>query len=151
MRAVLRVATLLAALLFVGSVLGGLQSCAEARAVSTDLGRIDQMRLGFGLNPEGRVSPGCAASTFALNDPIHLSLQVADAAAGSVVRVSVRDVVTQRVAWSEARPVTPGRSSLTFELGRKLAVGGYRAESTLGGTPTNPRDFVVHERREDVR
>jgi hypothetical protein len=145
------VVTLLAGLLLVGSLVGGLQSCAEAKAVSTEPGRLDQVRLGFGLNSEGRVSPGCAASTFSLHDPIHLSMQVSDAAAGAVVRASVRDVVTHRVAWSEAKAVALGRSFLTFEIGTKLAVGRYRAESSLGGTPTNLGEFVVHERREGVR
>jgi hypothetical protein len=78
-------------------------------------------------------------------------MQVTDAAEGSVVHVSVRDVVTHRVAWTEARAVTPGRSSLTFEIGRNLAAGRYRAESTVGGEPTNPRDFVVRDRRAGVR
>jgi hypothetical protein len=142
---------LLAELLLVGSALASVSSCAEAKAVSTETGRIDQVRLGFGLNPEGRVSPGCAASTFSLHDPIHLSMQVTDAAAGSVVHVSVRDVVTQRIAWSEARPATPGHSFLTFEIGGALAVGRYRAESTFGGEARNPRPFVVHDRRPGVR
>jgi hypothetical protein len=145
------ITVLLAELLLVGSCLVSLQSCAEASAVSTDTGRIDEVRLGFALGPEGRVSPGCAASTFSLNDPIHLSMQVTDAPVGSVVRVSVLDVVTKRIAWSEARSVTPGRSVLTFEIGRALAVGRYRAESTVGGAATKPWVFVVHDRRPGVR
>jgi hypothetical protein len=146
-----RISLLLAEILLVGSGLASLTSCAEARAVSTETGRIDQVRLGFGLNREGRVSTGCAASTFSLSDPIHLSMQVTDAAAGSVVHVSVRDVLTKRIAWSEARPVTPGSSFLTFEIGRALAVGRYQAESTLGGAATTPWTFVVHDRRVGVR
>ena len=144
-------ALLLAGPLLIGSGLGSLQSCAPARAGSTTSSRIDQVQLGFGLDLDGRVSPGCATSTFSQNDPIHLSMQVTNARAGSVVLVSVRDVVTRRVAWSEARPVTAGRSFLTFEIGRKLAVGRYRAESTLGGETTNPREFVVHDRRLGLR
>ena len=146
-----RLALLLTGLLLVGSGLGSLQSCAQANAGSTDPSRIDQVQLGFGLDLEGRVSPGCATSTFSENDPIHLSMKVTDATAGSVVFVSVRDVVTHRIAWSEARVVTPGRSSQTLEIGRKLAVGRYRAESTLGGEATNTREFVVHDRRLGLR
>jgi hypothetical protein len=142
---------LLAELLLVGSALAGLASCAEARAVSTETGRIDQVRLGFALGPEGRVSPGCAATTFSLHDPIHLSMQVTDAAVGSVVRVSVQNVLTKRVAWSEARAVTPGSSFMTFEIGSALAVGRYRAESTFGGEARNFWPFVVHDRRPGVR
>ena len=141
------ITVVLAELLLVGSCLASLESCAEARAVSTETGRIEQLTLGFGLNREGRVSSGCAASTFSLRDPIHLSMQVTDAAAGSVVRVSVRDVFTKQIAWSEARPVTPGSSFLTFEIGRLLAVGRYQAESTIGGVATHPWAFAVHERR----
>jgi hypothetical protein len=145
------IAVLLAELLVVGTSLASLESCAEARAVSRETGRVDQVRLGFALGPEGWVSPGCAASTFSLHDPIHLSMQFTDATEGSVVRVSVRDVVTKRIAWSEARPVTPGRSFLTFEIGKALAVGRYRAESTFGGAATKPWVFEVHDRRAGVR
>jgi hypothetical protein len=78
---------------------------------------------------------------------------VTGATVGSVVRVSVRDVVTKRIAWSEAKPVTPGRSLLSFEIGRALAVGRYRAESTFDGAAaaTKPWVFVVHDRRPGVR
>ena len=142
---------LLAELLLVGSALASLASCAEAKAVAVAPNFIDQVWLGFALNLEGRVSPGCAASTFSLRDPIHLSMQVNDASADSVLRVSVRDVVSHRIVWSEARPVTPGRSSHTFAIGRELAVGRYSVESSLGGPATSPRSFVVHERLRGVR
>ena len=137
--------------LLVGAGLAGQESCSEARAVVAAPHLIDQVHLGFGLDREGRVSPGCTASTFSLGDPIHLSVQVSDAAAGSVLTVSVRDVVTQRIAWSEARPVTAGRSSTTFAIGRTLALGRYRAESSFDGIATMPREFVVHDRRPGVR
>lgn len=137
--------------MLVGWGLGNLESCAEARAVSTEPGRVDQVRLGFALDREGQVSPGCVASTFSLHDPIHLSMQVTDALAGSVVRVSVQDIATHRIAWSEARPVTPGRSFLAFAIGTQLGVGRYRAESSLGGAAKSPRNFVVHDRRPGVR
>jgi hypothetical protein len=143
--------TRLAALLIVGALFGTLQSCADAGAVSTAPGRIDQVRLGFGLDQEGRVSPGCAASTFALHDPIHLSMQVSDARPGSVLQVAVRNVATRRTAWSEKRSLTPGRSSLTFEIPRNLAVGRYRAEPSLDGVASSARVFVVQPQREGVR
>ena len=144
---------LLAGLLVVGLGLVTLQACTSAKAVSVSMetGRLDQVRLGFGLDPAGRVSPGCAASTFALRDAIHLSMQVADAPAGSVVSVAVRDVVTDRIAWREERPVPPGVSYQTFKIGTEIALGRYRAESTLDGQATNPRPFVVHAKREGVR
>ena len=143
--------TRLAALLLAGAFACTLQSCADVKARSTNPGRIDQVRVGFGLDHDGRVSPGCAASSFALQDPIHLSMQISDAGPRSVIHVAVRDVATNRVAWSEARPLTAGGSSLTFEIGRELAIGRYRAESSLGGPASTARDFVVHARREGVR
>jgi hypothetical protein len=142
---------LLAECLILGSVLGGLQSCAEAKAVSNPSGRIEQVNLGFALDVHGRVSHGCAASSFSLHDPIRMSMEVTEAAAGSVLNVSVRDIATDRIAWRESRPLPHGRSSLTFAIGRDLPVGRYRAESSLGGEATNPRDFVVHDRRAAAR
>lgn len=142
---------LLAEAVLAASALMGLQACTSARAVSVEMGRIDQVRLGFGLDAAGRVTPGCAASTFAMRDPIHLSMQVHDARLGSVVSVSIRDVLTERIAWSEKRPVPPGVSYQTFEIGREIARGRYRAESTLGGKATNPWPFVVHDKRKGVR
>lgn len=125
--------------------LASLSSCADAGAVTVvNAGQLDQVRLGFALGLDGRVSSGCTASRFGVRDPIHLSMQVTDAAAGSVVYASIRDSVTQRVAWSEARPVTAGASYVTFEIGRDLAPGRYRSESSLGGGAKTPRDFVVH-------
>jgi len=131
--------------LLAGSILGSLQACAPARAVTVEkVGRLDQVRLGFGLGLDGSVSPGCTSSKFALRDPIHLSMKVNDAPTGSVVRISVRNTETQSVAWSENRPVSQGDSHVTFEIGRKLAEGRYRADSTLGGEAASPREFMVH-------
>ena len=146
-----RAAGLVVVALVVAFGLASLTSCAVAKAVSVDVGRIDQVRLGFGLNAEGRVTAGCTASKFALGDPIHLSMQVNDAGVGSVVHAAVRDVVTDRIAWSEERAVPPGRSQITFAIGRKLGQGRYRAESTLGGEGANPWSFEVHGRRPVVR
>lgn len=142
---------MLAEALVVGVSLAGLHACAEAEAGADDArrpsvraGRIDQVQLGFALNLEGRVGTGCTSEKFALNDPIHLSMKITDAAPGTIVHVSVRDLATHRLSWSEARPVASGASYATFEIGRELPEGRYRAESTLGGAATNPREFVVH-------
>jgi hypothetical protein len=55
------ITVLLAKLLLVGSCLASLQSCAEASAVSTETGRLDQVRLGFALGPKGGWA-GCTAA-----------------------------------------------------------------------------------------
>jgi hypothetical protein len=131
--------------LFVAAALALLPACADAEAVTASrAGQLDQVRLGFALDTEGRVCSGCTASKFALRDPIHLSVQVRGAIPGAVVRASVRDSVTQRVAWTESRPVPAGESYVTFEIGRALPEGRYRSELTLGGAATIPREFVVH-------
>ena len=142
------IAILAAAAMLVVAGLGSLESCFVAKAIPAAhaAGRIDQMRLGFGLNPEGRVSPGCTARSFAPGDPIHLSMQVAGASSGAMVRVSVRDAVTHREAWGEERPAPEGQSYLTFEIGRALSVGRYRAESTLGDEPAISQEFLVQVR-----
>jgi hypothetical protein len=125
--------------------LGSLQSCGEARAVTVEsAGRFEQVRLGFGLNLEGRVDSGCTAGKFALRDPIHYSMKITGAEPGGIVRASVRDVVSDRIVWSEDRPVVAGASFVTFEIGRGLAAGRYRAESSLGGLASPSWEFVVH-------
>jgi hypothetical protein len=138
----------LAAGLLVVAGFVSLESCFVAKAIPTAhaAGRLEQVRLGFGLNPEGRVSPGCTASSFAPGDPIHLSMQVAGAGAGSVVRVTVRDTATHRLAWSEEKTAPTGLSYLTFEIGRELSEGRYRAESRLGDEAASSQDFLVHVR-----
>jgi hypothetical protein len=136
----------LAGALIAAVSLAGLQSCAVAKAVTIDAGRIDQLWLGFALDLDGRVAAGCSASKFAPGDPIHLSMKVSEARAGSTVRVAVRDVVTNRVAWNEERPVPAGPSAVTFAIGRKLLPGRYRAESSLDAGAMSPRDFVVYDR-----
>jgi hypothetical protein len=131
----------------IGLCLSSFQGCAEARAVSVDAPRIDQVWLGFAVDVDGRVTPGCTAGTFALGDPIHLTMLVSDAPDGAVARLAVRDVVTDRIAWSENQPVPAGESRVTFAIGRKLGQGRYRAESSLSGGGMRPRDFIVHGRR----
>ena len=142
---------LIAQALLAGLSLATLSACTPVKAVSPVTGRLDQLRMGFGLDLAGRVSPGCAASTFALRDPIHLSMYVKDATAGSVVSVAVREVGTDRLAWSEKRPVPVGHSYQTFEIGKEIAKGRYRAESTLGGQAAKPWVFAVHDKRKGVR
>jgi plasmid stability protein len=133
-----------ALVLLCGLSFGSFVSCTSAEAEAEGTGRLEQVRLGFALDGSGRVSTGLAATSFSLTDPIHLSLEVTGATAGSSVIVSVRDVVTQRVAWREERPVPAGGSFQTFEIGRGIELGSYRLESTLGGGATQHRPFVVH-------
>jgi hypothetical protein len=146
-----RIAPLAAAMVFGGLSLGLLMSCTEVQAVAAGTGRLEQVRLGFGLDAEGQVSAGCVASSFSLTDPIHLSMQVTGADAGSLLSVSVLDVVTQRIAWREDRSLPAGGSLQSFEIGRGIARGRYRVESTLGGKATNPRPFVVHDKLRSAR
>jgi hypothetical protein len=135
----------LASTLLVLGSLGILQSCGEARAVAIEsAGRFEQVRLGFGLDLEGRVDSGCTAGKFALRDPIHYSMKITGAAPGGIVRASVHDVVSRRIVWSEDRPVVAGASFVTFEIGRGLAAGRYVAESSLGATSSPPSKFLVH-------
>jgi len=140
-----------------GFGLGLLLSCAEATKVArsdesaSGTGQIDQVRLGFGLDAEGKVGRGCTAKGFASGDPIHLSLQVVGAQEGAVLDVTVRDAATKRLAWSERRPVPAGRSLQTFEIGPALADGRYRAEPVLNGGAAVSREFDVHPRRDRSR
>lgn len=133
----------------VGFGLGLLLGCAEATTFAgngtgrlSEAGGIDQVRLGFALDTEGKVSRGCQASGFAPGDPIHLSLQVSDAELGAILDVTVRDAVTLRPAWSERRSLPAGRSVQTFQISQELTAGRYRAEPEFRGVVVS-REFEV--------
>jgi hypothetical protein len=135
-----------------GFGLGLLLACTDATTITgngtgrlSETGGIDQVRLGFGLDTDGNVSRGCTALGFAPGDPIHLSVHVTAAHEGALLDITIREASTLRAAWNERRPLPAGRSVQTFEIGRELAEGRYRAEPAFGGVVVL-REFEVRSR-----
>jgi len=158
------VALLVGEALLAGGALASLGSCVEPRAITT-ASRIEipaaystrergsvpardfirEVRLGYGLDMDGKVPPGFGASRFAMGDPIHLSMwEVTDQPAGSAVRVSVRDA-TDRIVWSEDKEAPRGGSYLSFGIGRTLVRGRYRADVIVGHEVRSRMGFEIFE------
>jgi hypothetical protein len=104
---------------------------------------IGEVRFGHGLDGDGKVPPSFGASSFAVGDPIHLSLwRETDAPAGSMVRVSIRDAA-DRIVWSEDKQAPHGGSYLSFGIGRGLLRGRYRADVIVGRAVMSHQAFEV--------
>jgi hypothetical protein len=117
---------------------------SRERAAAAAREFIGQLRLGNGLDMDGKVPPALEASRFAAGDPIHLSMwEATDARAGSVIRVSVLDAA-DRVVWSAAKEAPPGGSYLSFSIGKKLAQGEYRADVIVDDRIRSRTGFKVY-------
>lgn len=104
---------------------------------------VTEVRLGHGLDLNGKVPPAFGASRFAVGDPIHLSMwEVTDAPAGSLVRVSVLDA-SERIVWSEEKQAPSGESYVSFDIGRGLVQGTYRADVIVGQEVRSHTGFEV--------
>lgn len=147
-----------------GCALASLGGCVEPRAITAASGIeipaanptrepgsvpargfIREVRLGHGLDTLGKVPPGFGAGRFAVGDPIHLSMwQVTDLSADSVVGVSVRDAM-DRIVWSEDKAAPRGGSYMSFDIGRTLVRGEYRADVIIGHEVRSRTGFEVFE------
>lgn len=107
---------------------------------------VDHVRLGFELDAEDKVPDGRTARAFREGDAVHLSMEVTDAPAGSVIRVSIHDAATDRRMWDEERTVAPGKSYLGFSLDRALTPGTYRADVIIGDEVVARREFQISHR-----
>jgi hypothetical protein len=108
---------------------------------------IDHVRLGRGLDAEGQVPRDFVASGFHPGEAIQLSMEVTDAPAGSIVRVSVREVDTNRETWVQEKKVAPGKSYLSFAISTELLPSDYRADVIIGDEVVADKKFQVLERQ----
>ena len=106
---------------------------------------IDDVRVGRGLDINGQVPIADVTDTFSEKATIHVSMEVTDAPAGSMVMMTVSDPAGVRL-WSEEKPVSPGLSHLSFSLsGSELGPGDYRAELIVGDELVKSRSFLVKD------
>ncbi len=107
---------------------------------------IDDVRVGRDLDVNNSVPEGALSNAFSADDPIHVSMEVTNAPAGTMVRMSVVDGRTRQRVWSQEAPVSPGRSHLSFSLSaEELGAGYFRAEVLVGDETVVARSFVVDE------
>jgi hypothetical protein len=124
------------------SELPGDNSPADLDAITAERW-VDHVRLGRGLDPDGKVPDHMATDAFGADEEIWISMEVTDAPVGSRVRVNVRDPETRQTVWTEERPVEPGASHLGFSIDEGLAPGDYRAEVIIGDERVADRTFQV--------
>jgi len=109
---------------------------------------IDNVRMGHGVDPAGKIPEDMNGDNFGTNDPVYISMEVTDAPAGSKVRVAIFDKATDREVWTAEQSVAPGKTYLTFNIDRgKLPTGEYRAEVIVGDETVANRTFAVTEHR----
>jgi hypothetical protein len=132
-----------AALVLAGGLLAGCGSPEPEHGPARP--PVDQVELGRGVDAGGRVPKGEVRSGFAPGEPIHLSMDVAGAPAGSRIGVAVREATTDQAAWAQQKEVVPGRPCLSFAIEPALPPGTYRAEVTLGGQVIAGKPFQVLE------
>lgn len=147
-------------LLVVGALLVG---CLQPRTLTTEAGieaqrsarssggaaarGVNQVRLGHGLDVDGKVPPGFAAKSFVEGDPIQLSMGLEDASSTTAVHVAVHDLATDRTVWSQEKDAGSGEPYLSFDLGRSLARGEYRADVIIADAVVSRLDFEVYGRK----
>ena len=106
---------------------------------------IDDVRVGRALDINGQVPTSEVTDTFSAVSTIHVSIEVTDAPAGSMIRLTVSDPTGDPV-WSEEKPVSPGLSHLSFSVdGEELGPGTYRAGLIIGDEMIRSSSFVVKE------
>jgi hypothetical protein len=107
---------------------------------------IDHVMVGRELDVNESVPSAGVTNSFATDDQIHVSMEVTDAPAGSVVAMTVINGLTGEQVWHEEKPIQAGRSHLAFSLDADdLGAGRYRAAVTVGDEEVANRAFVVNE------
>jgi hypothetical protein len=149
-----------ALLLFIGCVLASLDGCTEPGTITSFSGTAipaapsaragsgprrlsaSEVRLGHGLDVDGKVPPSFGANRFATRDPIYLSMEMS-ATAAAVIRIRVRNTVTDQMILGEEKEAQPGESYLSFLIGRGLAGGSYRVDVILDDEVVSQKGFDV--------
>jgi hypothetical protein len=103
---------------------------------------VDHVRMGRGLDADGKVPDDMATDEFASHDPIWVSMEVTDAPVGSKIRLTVQDPDTNKTVWTAEKAVEPGASHLGFSID-DLAPGTYLAQVVIGDERVADRRFQV--------
>jgi hypothetical protein len=103
---------------------------------------VDHVRVGRGLDPDGKVPDHMATDAFGSDEEVWISMEVTDAPVGSRIRINVQDPDTRQTVWTAEKAVEPGASHLGFSID-DLAPGEYRAEVVIGDERVADRTFQV--------
>ena len=105
---------------------------------------IDDVTLGKSMNPDNTIPAEHQGDDFAPGDEVHLSMEVGDTPAGSLVKVVWFGPGETRVG-EETKTVNQGDTYLAFHSTdtASWAKGDYRAEVWIGDEKVNTQQFQI--------
>lgn len=109
---------------------------------------IDDVTIGHKVT-DGIISPEDQGDDFAPGDPIHLTMKVGDAPAGSQVKVIWYGPGEAKIG-EDAKDVAAGVTTLAFQAPDTSSwkKGDYRAEIWIGDEKVNQQEFNITDRSE---
>jgi hypothetical protein len=107
---------------------------------------IDDVTIGHKVT-DGIISPEDQGDDFAPGDPVHLTMKVGDAPAGSEVKVIWYGPGEAKIG-EDAKPVTAGGTTLAFQAPDTSSwqKGDYRAEIWIGDEKVNQQTFNLTDK-----
>ena len=106
---------------------------------------VDDVTIGKSVGEDGMIAPENQGDDFAPGDTVHLTMNVADAAAGSAVKVAWFGPGETRID-EEEKTVDAGAKYLTFQADTaNWEKGDYRAEVWIGDEKVNTQQFQIVE------
>jgi hypothetical protein len=113
---------------------------------------IDDVTLGHSTAPDGTIAADQQGDDFAPGEKVHLSMEVGDTPAGSLVKVVWFGPGETRIG-EETKTVNTGDKYLTFQSADtgSWAKGDYRAEVWIGDEKVNQQQFQIVDKDEAGR
>ena len=113
---------------------------------------IDDVTLGKDMNPDNTIPAEAQGDDFAPGDKVHLSMEVGDTPAGSLVKVVWFGPNETRIG-DETKTVNQGDKYLMVHSAdtASWAKGDYRAEVWIGDEKVNQQQFQIVDKEEAGR
>lgn len=113
---------------------------------------VDDVTIGKSVGADGMIAPENQGDDFAPGDTVNLAMKVADAPAGSAVKVVWYGPGETKIN-EETKPVETGAQYLTFQAADtgSWQKGDYRAEVWVGDEKVNTQQFQIVDATEAGR
>jgi hypothetical protein len=113
---------------------------------------VDDVTIGHKVGSDGMIAAADQGDDFAPGDPIYITMKVADAPAGSKVKLAWYGPGETKIK-DEEKAVNPGEQYLTFEAADtgSWQKGDYRAEVWIGDEKVNQQEFNITDKSEAGR
>ena len=112
---------------------------------------VDDVTIGHKVGSDGMIAAADQGDDFAPGDPIYITMKVADAPAGSKVKLAWYGPGETKIK-DEEKAVNPGEQYLTFQADTgSWQKGDYRAEVWIGDEKVNQQEFNITDKSEAGR